>query len=292
VRINDSKGKNMKKLKRVIPLVSVVVLYCLASMAWPQSSQQPPVPLPLVAAGSGVNLGITRLLATAFSKDHPQITIEVPGSIGTGGAIKAVADGAITFGLISRSLKEEEKTPGVTVHPYARVPIVVGCHPSVEDEGITFQELADIYKGTKTRWNDGNQIIVQAREQYDSGMLVLGQEIPGFKEAHRESYQAKRWPVYFTDQDANRALSTTPYAIGVSDLGMIATERLNIKVLKLNGIPPNPENLLSGQYPLGRELSFLYREETLPEGAKAFLDFVRSDDGRKMLRSNGYLPVN
>jgi phosphate transport system substrate-binding protein len=225
-------------------------------------------------------------------KNHPQIKIDVPGSIGTKGAIKATADGAITFGLISRLLEKEELALGLVAKPYARVPIVIATHSSVKDEGITFQELIEIYKGTKTRWKDGHQIIVQAREKWDSGFLVLQDKIPGFREAYTESYQAKRWSVYFTDQEANQAISKTPYAIGVSDLGMIKAENLNIKVLKINGLPPSPENLLNGSYPLGRELSFIFREKALSKEAKSFLDFVRSDEGRKILKSYGYLPVN
>jgi phosphate transport system substrate-binding protein len=282
----------MKRMVQIFPLIAVVTMCSLNSIAWSQANQQPLARGQLTAAGSGVNLGITRLLALAFTKHHSQITIEVPGSIGTRGAIKAAADGAITFGLISRSLGGEETTLGLKTAPYARVPIVVGTHPSVKDKGITFQELIDIYKGTKTRWKDGNEIIVQAREKTDSGFMVLEKGIPGFKEAYVESHQAKRWSIYFTDQDANQALSTTPYSIGVSDLGMISTEQLSIKVLELNGLLPSPENLLNGSYPLGRVLSFIYRERSLPESAKAFLDFVRSDEGRNILISNGYLPMN
>ena len=248
-----------------------------------------PAPLPLIVAGSGVNLGITRFLAKAFMNIHPEITIEVPGSIGTKGAISAVADGAITFGLISRPLNADEKSLGLVVRRYARTPVVVGVHPMVIDDGITSQELVDIYKGTKTRWKDGNEIIVQSREPFDSGIQVLEREIPGFREAHAESWKAKQWTVYFTDQDANRALSTTRYAIGFTDLGMIATEHLGIKVLRLNGIIPCPESLAGGQYPLSRDLSILYRDETLPERAKAFLDFIHSEEGDSILRSNGYL---
>jgi phosphate transport system substrate-binding protein len=73
---------------------------------------------------------------------------------------------------------------------------------------------------------------------------------------------------------------------------MIKTENLNIKVLKLNGLLPSPENLLNGSYPLGRELSIIFREKTLPKEAKSFLDFIRSEEGRKILKSNGYLPFN
>ena len=169
---------------------------------------------------------------------HPETVIEVPGSIGSKGAISAVADGGITLGLISRPLKSEEQSPGIVVRPYARVPIVVGVHPTVKDDGITFRELVEIYRGTKTRWQDGSEIIVLAREPGDSGTQVLEKKVPGFGEAYAESAREKRWSVFFTDQDANRVLAMTPFAVGITDLGMIAAEHLDVRTLKLNGVEP------------------------------------------------------
>jgi phosphate transport system substrate-binding protein len=282
----------MNLLKRIGPLLTTAAICFLTSVTCAQTPQQLPAPSLLIAAGSGANLEITRLLANAFMKYHPRVTIEVPGSIGSKGAITAVTDGAITFGLISRPLKADETSPGLVTRPFAIVPIVVGAHAAVADNEITFQDLVDIYRGTKTRWKDGNEIIVLSREPFDSGFQMLEKEIPGFREAIAESRQAKRWTVSFTDQEANRALLSTRYAIGISDLGMILTEGLDIKVLKLNGVIPGPESLLRGQYPLKRELSFLYREGTLPEEAKAFLDFVSTEEGAGLLKSNGYLPLN
>jgi phosphate transport system substrate-binding protein len=282
----------MNRIVLIIALLVTATIFAPNSQGWSQTPVQPTEQKKLTAAGSGVNLGITRILAEAFTKEHPNITIDVPGSIGTRGAIKAVADGAITFGLISRPLTEEEKGLRLVAQPYAQVAIIIGAHPSVPDEGFTTRELIEIFKGTKSRWKNGHEIIVQARERSDSGFLVLENNIPGFREAYAESHAAKRWTIYFTDQDANRALSTTPYAIGVTDLGMISTEHLYIKVLKLNDIAPSPENLQNGTYPLSRQLSFLYRKDNLPQEADAFLRFVSSDTGRAILQSNGYIPVN
>jgi phosphate transport system substrate-binding protein len=279
----------MKKIHCAVLLLSIVTLG--HAVGWSKTPLPSPEPVRLTAAGSGVNLGITRHLAEAFVKKHPGISISIPGSIGTRGAIKATADGAITLGLISRPLEKEEAAQGLTATPYGRVPIVVAVHPGVKDDGITFQELIEIYQGTRTNWKDGSPIIVQAREKSDSGFLVLQKKIPGFKEAYEESQQAKRWMLYFTDQEANAAIAKTPHSIGVSDLGMINTEGLNIKALKLNGVLPSPENLLNGSYPLERELSFIHQAKSLPKEAKGFLDFIGSAEGRKILKTNGYLPV-
>lgn len=269
----------------------IVVAACLGPAVGGAATVSQPPTAPLIAAGSGVNLGITRLLAEAFMKSHRGTAIQVPGSIGTRGAIKAAADSAIAFGLISRPLEKQELELGFTVRPYARVPITVVVHPSVREEEITFQELIDIYRGTKTRWKLGQEIVVHAREKSDSGFQVLQNQIPGFREVYQASLQANRWSVYYNDQEANQAIAKTPYAISVSDLGMIKTERLPIKPLKLNGVAPSTETLADGTYPLGRTLSFIYRESSLTPQGKAFLDFVRRS-GSSILKSHGYIPAN
>jgi phosphate transport system substrate-binding protein len=284
----------MKKYSLVTAILTslfIITFYSSASPVWSQTALKQNHQKNLTAAGSGVNLGITRLLVEGFVKIHPEIRIDIPGSIGTKGAIAAIADGAITLGLVSQPLKEEEKTQDISVLPYAWVAIVIGVHPTVPDQNITSGELVEIFKGTKTQWKNGEEIIVQARDKSDSGFLVLQNNIPGFREAYTESQKNNLWTLYFTDQDANQALAMTPYAIGVTDLGMIATEHLRIKVLPFNGIEPNQKNLQNGTYPLSRQLSFIYREENLPEEARQFLAFVFSEKGRNILKSNGYIPI-
>lgn len=262
------------------PLIPLVPVW--ASQA-PSGSQ--------VFAGSGSNLAITRLLADAFTRVRPEIKIEIPASIGSIGGIRAAADGAIAVGLTSRPLLEHEKGWGLTVVPYARTAVVIAAHPSVADDGISFEDLVQIYKGTRSHWKDGREIIVLTREPRDSSIGVLERAIPGFKEAYTESQRARRWFTFYTDQEMSRALARTPYAIGVSEFGAITVERLPIKALKVNGVFPTPESVAGGRYPLVKTLAFVFRKETLPTEARAFLDFVRSKEGKRILKSNGLLPV-
>ena len=282
----------MTKSKRLMASLLAVTLLCSPSALLAHSD---PTDMTshktIIAAGSGVNLGITKLLAAAFMATTHGFIINVPGSIGTKGAITAVKDDAIALGLISRDLKPEEQSPDYTAQPYAMTPIVVAVNNSVPDEDISSQDITNIYKGTKTNWKDGSEIVVLSRESYDSGFMVLEKNIPGFKEACNESRKQNRWTVNFTDQEANRALSTTPHAIGVTDLGMISTEQLAVKSLKLNGVTPSVETAQNGQYPLTRTLFLLYRNKTLSPEAKAFVDFIRSDEGASILKANGYLPL-
>ncbi len=270
----------------------VAVVFLAGSPGRVLAADPSAAPTTLIVAGSGSNLGIARLLAETFSKEHPQITVEVPGSIGTRGAIKAVIEGAIPLGLISRPLKAEEKAQGLVSRPYARTAIVIGVHPSVKDETLSTHDLMAIIKGEKKTWQDGNQIIVQTREPGDSGYQVLEDIVPGFKKVYAESQAAKRWTVYFTNQEANTALETVPSAIGLTDLGMMATEGLKIKALRYNGIAPSIETLADASYPFIREQSFIYRADNLSPEAKAFLDFACSPARDTLYKRYGFLPFH
>lgn len=271
------------KTKLILPIFFLALLSSLGGGATAQEA-------PIIAAGSGVNLAITKILAQAYMKARPDTVIEVPGSIGSKGAIVAVVDGGIALGLISRPLKAEEEAKGLVAVPYASTPVVIAANQSVKDEALTSPELVDIFRGTKKRWNDGREIIVQTREPFDSGMQILEKSIPGFKEAYAESQKEKRWIVYFTDQESNQALSKTADAVGVTDLGMIMTEKLSVKPLKLDGVTPSPETLASGAYPLKRTLFLLHRADGLPEKAAAFKAFLYTPEAQAIMRANGYLP--
>lgn len=243
----------------------------------------------LTFAGSGTNLPIVRVLARAFEKKHPGIRIEVPASIGSTSGIRAAADGAIAIGLISRPLKETEKSLGLETVTYARTPLVIGVHPSVAEENITHAEIIDIYRGKKSSWKNGGEIIVLTREPGDSTIEVMNKGVPGFREVYEESQKAKRWTVLLKDLEMNLALAKTTNAIGFSDLGALTSERHTIKALKVNGVAPTLKNVETGSYPLVKPLMFVFHKEKLPPAAREFLAFVRSKEGTKIMRTNGYL---
>lgn len=242
-------------------------------------------------AGTGSGLAVTRRLAQAFGRHHPGITITVPSSIGSTGGIRAVADGAITVALFSRPLREPEKVLGLTVVPFARTAVAIAVHPGVVDDDITFGDFVKIYEGKKTRWRDGHEIIVLTRQPDDAVTQELSQKVPGFEGARAESQKARRWTMLFTDQDMNRTLAKTPFAIGFAALGTLTAERLAVKTLAVDGVRPTHEDVRSGRYPLSMTLSFAFAPRRLPEAAQVFVDFVRSRAGRDILRAEGFVPV-
>lgn len=63
-----------------------------------------------------------------------------------------------------------------------------------------------------------------------------------------------------------------------------------IKAISIGGIAPTEPNAADGSYPIVRPLNMLTNGE--PTGAvKAFLDFILSDAGQKLVVEDGYIPV-
>ena len=245
---------------------------------------------PIVLAGSGSNIPAVRLLTKAFNQRHPGIHLEGPTNIGSDGAIRAVTDGAVSIGLISRPLLGSEKDLGLAVTQYARTAVVIGVNPSVKDNGITFNELNRIYRGEKTTWKNGNKIIVLNREPGESSIYVLEENVPGFREVYADSIKNNRWSIILKDEGMNQKIQALPDSIGFSDMGAIVSQKLNIKILKLNGIYPSSKTVQSGAYPLYKTLSFVYRPDKLTPDMKAYMSYVCSAEGKDILVINGYVP--
>lgn len=245
----------------------------------------------LVFAGSGANLDIIRLLAQAFARTHPQVTIEVPPSLGSTGGIKAAAQGAVAVGLVSRPFTTEERSLGLTYLPYARSAVVMAVHPSVPDDNISAEDLVRIYQGTKTRWRHGREIVVLTRDPGDTAIEVLEREVPGFREAYAESQKARRWRMLFKMQEMDHALARTPEAIGMTGFPSGGAERAGVKVLKIDGVAPTPEAVREGRYRLVRTLAFVYRAGAVPPDALAFMEFARSRAAAPIILELGHLPA-
>ena len=122
-----------------------------ATVAAPQTSSPT---ARFVVAGSGTNLPLTAKLAAAYKQTSGKV-VEVPKSIGSDGAIKAVTDGTIQLGLVSRPLKDEEKAKGLRLIPYAAIGIAFAVHPQVPETDLSFADILAIHRGEKTAWNDG-----------------------------------------------------------------------------------------------------------------------------------------
>ena len=237
-------------------------------------------------AGSGSNLVVTRALAAAFRLHHAEARLVVHDSIGSTGAVQAVADGAIGVGLIARPLREEERALGLDVTPYARIPITFIAHPDVRDRDITRAELVASLRGESAAWRDGTPLVWLLRERGDAGTESVASHVAGFAAAHEDALAAHRFRVLFHDDDMARGILGVRGALGISDLPAARASMPTAPILTLDGVAASCENVRLGRYPFYKDLAFVTRGTPSPF-SREFLTFALSEAGRAIIEAAG-----
>jgi phosphate transport system substrate-binding protein len=244
----------------------------------------------LVFAGCDANIPITRRLARAFMERRPDVRIDLK-TVGSTNAVALVVGGGAHIGLLSRPLRDDEYRPGLRFAPYARTAVIIGADPDTRDTGLASADLLDIYRGAQLRWSSGRPITLLTREDGDSSVASLKVSLPGFAEAYAFGSKTIHRTVLYSEPAMHEALLMMPAALGLSDLGALTVERLPIRALAIDGVEPTLQNLARGRYPFTKTLGFVWHEDTLPGAARAFVEFVASNEGAGILSSSGYLSI-
>jgi len=84
----------------------------------------------------------------------------------------------------------------------------------------------------------------------------------------------------------HQTVSQTEGAIGFVGLGYLDDE---VKAVEIGGVVANVANVLSGDYPIARNLNMFTDGE--PTGtALEFLNYIDSDEGQAIVESEGFVP--
>lgn len=247
-------------------------------------------PETLKVGGTGAALGTMRLLGEAFERNNPRWHVEVLPYIGSTGAIKGVATGAISLGLSGRPAKEDEQAFKISLTRYALTPLVLATHPGVSVTGVKRHQLAELYSGQQTKWDDGKPVRLILRPSKETDNDALRAMSPDVASALDAALARKGIRTSATDQEAADAIEQTPGALGTTTLALAVSEKRKLKILALDGVMPTVKTMTDGSYPYHKPL-YLVTPQAPSEGVKAFVDFVRSPRGRTILSENGQMPV-
>lgn len=223
--------------------------------------------------------------ADEFMSANPDVQITYD-AIGSSSGIKNANDKVTNIGTASRELKEEEKAWKLTEKVIAYDGVAVVVHPDNEVTDISMEQVKKIYTGEITNWKDlggkDEKIVIVSRED-GSGTRGAFEEIVGF-----EGKLAKNAMTFEGNGNVQKAVSDNPNAIGYVSFTYIND---TIKALKVEGTDPTPENVLGKTYKISRPFIMIYHEDNLDEAAKAYIDFVLSDEGQAVVEEEGAIPV-
>ncbi len=246
------------------------------------NSASEPVSRPLCLAGSTSVQPFAEKLAEIYMHRHPGARVDVQGG-GSSAGIYAATNGAADLGASSRELIGEEKQ--LVEIPIAFDGIAIIVHPSNPLTNISLADIRKIFSGQETNW----QVLGLPPHPID---LITREEGSGTREAFEHLVMGKGeiTPAALV-QDSNGSVreivAGDPYSIGYISAGLVDHR---VKGLAIDGVQPTRDNIKNHTYKLVRR--FLLVARAAPAGpCKAFVDFVLSPNGQKILETEGLVGV-
>ena len=229
---------------------------------------------------------LANALAEGFMEKYPDVTVTAE-FVGSGAGIEAVNAGTADIGNSSRNLKDEEKANGAVENIVAIDGIAVCVDPANTTEGLTKEQLTDIYLGKITNWSEVGGV--------DSPIIVVGREAgSGTRGAFEELLKIEDQCAYANELDSTGAVmakvASTPGAIGYVSLDVVDD---SVIALPLEGVEPTAENIKAGNYFLSRPFVMATKGEISAQSelVQTWFDFVLGDVGQGIAAKVGLITV-
>jgi len=282
-----------QKVRRITSFLLLGLLLLGAAFASGCSKKEAAAPTPapdsaltgsLTIAGSTSVQPFSEVLAEKFKEKNKGVQINVQGG-GSSVGIEAAISGAAGLGSSSRDLKPEEKAK-LKETTIALDGIAIVVHPSNTVKVLKTEDIMNIYVGNIKNWKElGGP---------DAPITVVSREDgSGTREAFTTLVMNKKDIIKTAIiQNSTGAVRTT-VAGDKNAIGYVSLANVNkdVKALDVNGIVASDANVKNGTYKLQRP--FIYVSKEAPTGlAKAFIDFVLSPEGQKIIVDEGAISIS
>lgn len=215
-------------------------------------------------------------LATAFAQQSPGIRIEVAGP-GTAFGLQALEEGEIDLALASWLTGGTPPSGRLRATAIACDGLAIVVHPDNPLEGVGLLQAQDLYSGRIYDWAalrlPAGEVLPISRED-GSGMRAA------FEALVMEDRPVTPRALLAPSPEAVRAaIAGHRGAIGYLAMGDVTSE---VKVLRVEGELPVPENVAQGTYALTHEL-WLVTASSPSAAVEQFLAFVLAPGGQEIV---------
>jgi phosphate transport system substrate-binding protein len=228
--------------------------------------------------GSDTLVNLALAWAEEYMREHPEVRISVTGG-GSGTGIASLMNGTVAIANASREMKAEEikaaKANGITPVELvvARDAIAVVANPSNPVNGLTMQQISDIYTGKITNWREvGGE---------DRPIVLLS------RESNSGTY------VYLLENVIRMGDSKSKLLFSPDTLLMPSSDQKVLAVAKDADSPhilPSVATVNDASYPISRPLYMYTAGE--PQGqVKTYLDWVLGP-GQSSVLKLGFVPLH
>jgi len=283
--------------------VKNIILACLLAVSLvPAAVAQEELSGTIQIKGSDTMVNLGQAWAEAFSKAHPGVTVAVTGG-GSGTGFAALIGGTCDIAEVSRTIKEKEvalagqKGFKPVEFEVALDGLAVVVHPDNPVDALTIDQLADIFTGRVTNWKQvGGKdlpIVILSREVNSGTHIYFKEHVlrKGRKDIFDEfSPMALLMP---SSQAIAEEVAGNENAVGYYGVGYVTPAQKAVAVARdadSEYVTPEVPDIISGRYPISRPL--LVYTPSAPTGVvKAFIDFVLSPEGQKIVEEVDFVPI-
>lgn len=263
-------------------------------------------PVEIRVKGSDTMIQVATAWAEAYRKVKPNVFVNANGG-GSGTGIAALENNNTDICNASREMKPEERAKVKVATGKEPKEIVVGydalavySHPSNPVKEISVEELREIWAegGATTTWEQVNPAfqgkIVLFGRQNSSGTYDYFREHICGKTADKKQREYRGGISEMNGSaEVIENVARTPSALGYSGMGYktAAVNWLKISTKKGEpGVEPGVEAARTGKYPISRKL-YIYTPGEPQGEVKAFIDWVLSPAGQKIVEQEGFVPL-
>lgn len=237
-------------------------------------------------AGGTAHIKCEKEAIKNIMKQYPDITISIAGG-GSGIGIKQVSSKVIDLANSGRKPTSKEIQKGnLKLFRFAIDGIAVVVNPKLKIDSLTTKQLQDIFSGKITNFKelglDEAPINLYTRDESSATRKVF------WKKALKKSEISKKARVVSSNAAMKTAVSSDKNAIGIVSLGVVDSK---VKALHINGVEATVKNINNESYKVARGLYLLSNGEPSKLGA-AFISYLRSNEGAKIVSKYGFIAVN
>jgi phosphate transport system substrate-binding protein len=282
----------------LVSLLFILVVACSAT--GPAESASPTTTIVNVGSDTMVNLALA--WAEAYHELHPEISISVTGG-GSGTGIAALINGSTNIANASREMKEEElqqaEERGIAPveHVVAMDAIAVIVNPGNPVDQLSIPQISDIFVGRTTNWQEvggeDRPIVLASRESNSGTYMYFLENVVRRGDPDNDDLFSPEALLLPSSEIIGLEVAQNPNAIGYDGLGYVTPQQKTVRVAVDQAgpfVPPSVETVNEGTYPIARPL-YMYTSGEPAGAIKEFLDWIRSDDGQRIVEELGFVPL-